>query len=383
LRRLFLLIGAVVLVDTMFLAAVAPLLPEYVEELRLSKTAAGILTASYAAGALIGSLPAGWLTTRLGVRQTLLLGITVVAAASVAFAFGDSAVVLDAARFLQGVGGAWMWAGGMAWLISAYPPERRGQVIGAALGAVVMGLLLGPVIGGLATVAGSEVVFSAVAAIMVVLGAWALALPGVPREEGHTLKATVALLRRPAVLAGIWLLVLPAVFSGVVEVLVPLRLDELGASGIAIGAVFLVAAAVEGVLSPLSGRLSDNRGRLFPIRLGLGGALLMALAAPLPDSILLLGGVLVLVFTALAGLWAPAMAIISDASERAGVAQGYAFAIMNIGWAIGHMVGSAAGGALADASSDYLPYGVLAAVCAATLAGVLALGRRSSHAHVA
>jgi hypothetical protein len=40
-RRLFWLVAAVVLVDTMFFAAAAPLLPHYKEELDLSKTAAG------------------------------------------------------------------------------------------------------------------------------------------------------------------------------------------------------------------------------------------------------------------------------------------------------------------------------------------------------
>ena len=53
-RRLFLLVGAVILVDTMFYAAITPLLPTYRDELGLSKTAAGVLSASYAAGTLIG-----------------------------------------------------------------------------------------------------------------------------------------------------------------------------------------------------------------------------------------------------------------------------------------------------------------------------------------
>jgi len=45
-RRLFLLVCAVVLVDTAFYAAIVPVLPHYTEELDLSKSAAGILTAS-------------------------------------------------------------------------------------------------------------------------------------------------------------------------------------------------------------------------------------------------------------------------------------------------------------------------------------------------
>ena len=74
-RRLFLLVSAVVLVDTMFFAAVAPLLPHYSDELDLSKTAAGVLTAAYPAGTFAGALPAGWLAARWGVKPTLLLGL--------------------------------------------------------------------------------------------------------------------------------------------------------------------------------------------------------------------------------------------------------------------------------------------------------------------
>ena len=46
---------------------------------------------------------------------------------SLAFAFADSIVVLDAARFVQGLGGAASWASAMAWVASAAPrePARR------------------------------------------------------------------------------------------------------------------------------------------------------------------------------------------------------------------------------------------------------------------
>ena len=135
-----------------------------------------------------------------------------------------------------------------------------------------------------------------------------------------------------------------------IEVLVPLRLDELGASGAAIGAVFLITAAVEAVISPIAGRLSDRHGRLAPIRVGLAGAVVMAVLLPLPDTALLLAAALVVVFAALGTFWAPAMAMLSDASERAGLDQALAFSISNLAWALGHLVGSGAGGALADAT---------------------------------
>ena len=129
-RRLFPLVAAVILVDTMFYAAITPLLPEYADDHGLSKSAAGILSASYAAGTLLAALPSGWLATRIGFRATMLAGLGLLAASSVVFAFADAIVILDIARFAEGVGGACAWTGGLAWLIAAAPTDRRGEVIG-------------------------------------------------------------------------------------------------------------------------------------------------------------------------------------------------------------------------------------------------------------
>ena len=54
-------------------------------------------------------------------------------------------------------------------------------------------------------------------------------------------------------------------------------------------------------------------------------------------------------------LWAPSMAMLSDGAEALGIAQGFAFALSNLGWSIGQTAGSAASAGLADATSDAVP----------------------------
>ena len=374
-RRLFWLVAAVVLVDTMFFAAVAPLLPHYTDELDLSKTGAGVLTAAYPAGTFVGALPSGWLATRWGVKPTLLLGLSMLGLASLGFAFAGTVVVLDTARFIQGVGGACMWAAGMAWLMSAAPADRRGELIGAALSAAIVGVLLGPVLGGAATLLSPEAVFSSVTVVAAGLACWAWTMPGVEPEESPGIRAMLRALGRPAVLVGFWVFTLPALFSGVIEVLVPLRLDDQGVAGATIGLVFLLSAAVEAVVSPIAGRFSDRAGRMAPIRIGLAAAGVMAILLPIPRTAVLVGLAVVLSFVALASFWAPGMAMLSDAAEDAGLDLALAFAISNLAWALGHVFGAGAGGALADATTDSVPYAALAVLCAATLAGLTA-GRR-------
>ena len=186
LRRLFLLVSAVVLVDTMFYAAIAPLLPTYEADLGLSKTSAGILSASYPAGTLLASLPAGWLAGRIGAKRTMIVGLTLLTGSSLAFGLADDIVALDLARFVQGLGGACSWAGGLAWLIGS-AEERRGELIGGAMGAAVFGILLGPVLGSAASELGSEPVFSGIAVAAAILLVAAHHHPGRPARRAVVL----------------------------------------------------------------------------------------------------------------------------------------------------------------------------------------------------
>src|SRR5919197_4895985 len=184
-RKVFLLVGTIVFVDTAFYAAIVPLLPHYVDELGLSQTAAGVLTASYAAGTLLASLPGGVCAARFGVKPTVLTGLSLLAVSSLVFGFGRSAEVLDAARFAQGVGGAFSWAGGFAWLMGVTPTERRGEVAGSAIAAAVFGVVAGPVVGAAAVELGAREVFGAVALTAMALLAWSLRVPaGTPSGQG-------------------------------------------------------------------------------------------------------------------------------------------------------------------------------------------------------
>jgi len=370
-RRLLLLVGAVVLVDTMFFSAITPLLPTYVERFDLSKAGAGVLSGSYAAGAVIGTLPAGWLAVRAGSRRTLLLGLSLMAVSSVGFAFAGSVALLDLLRFVDGIGGACAWTGGMGWLVSVTPAEQRGTTIGKAMSAALAGVLLGPVLGAVAQGVGPEVPFS-------VVGLFAASLAVVASRMPAPSVAALGVVERPYVTAwretrvrlGAWLVMVPALVFGTVEVLAPLALDGLGASGLAIGAVFLVAAAIEGVAQVFAGRATDRLGRGAPIRLGLTGTLAFLLVVTVPQVAWLLAAVVVAGCVLSGIVNTPAMTLMSDGVDRAGVEHGLGFAIVNFVWGGGQVVGAVAGAALAGATSDVVPYLLLALVCAGTLAGL-------------
>jgi MFS family permease len=367
-RRLALLVGAIVLVDTMFYAAITPLLPRLADELDLGKNGAGALAGAYAAGTLVGSLPGGWLAARTGVKATVLVGILLMAASGLVFAFGNSIGLLDAARFMQGVGGACSWAGGMAWIAGQAPRERRGQVIGGVLSAAIIGVQLGPIVGALATAIGREAAFSTTVLFGLALGAWAWTMPA--RGGSEVLTTPAAALREPSMLTGMWLTALPAAAFGVLDVLAPLRLDALGATSLALGATFFAAAGTEAIVSPTAGRAADRHGALPVGRIGLAiGAVALAVVN-LPGNAWLLALVVVLVAGLLGVLWVPAGLLLTSGADRIGLDTAYAFAFFNLGWAGGFTVGAAGGGALAQASSDTVPYLLIAGAYAATLVAV-------------
>jgi MFS family permease len=371
LRRLLLLASSIVFLDTVFFAAIVPLLPTYVDDFGLTKTGAGILAAAYPAGTFLGALPGGWLTARIGVRPTVVLGLSTLIVSSLAFAFASSIVVLDLARFVQGLGGAASWAGAVGWLVGAAPRERRGELIGSAMAAAIVGALGGPVLGAAAVAIGPEIVFSAVALAGVGLLVWALRTPArPPGGPPPTIRVVLGALREPRIGTGMWLIVLVGLMFGTLDVLAPLRLDELGATAAAIGATFLVAAALEASESPVIGRLSDRHGRVLPALVGLSAAGVMVALLPWPEEAWVLVAVVLVAAPSIGILWTPSMAMLSDGADDRGLEQGYAVALTNLAWSTGQALGSAGGARLGEAYGDALPYLALAVACAITLAAV-------------
>jgi MFS family permease len=365
-RKLLFLTGAVVFVDTLFFAALTPLLPHYASSLGLGKTGAGVLSAAYPAGAFLGAIPSGLVAGRLGVKPTTIVGLALVGTCTILFGLADQAWQLDLARFAQGLASAFSWTGAIGWLVAGAPAGRRGRLIGNAFAAAVVGALFGPVIGGIASVAGIGWTFGAVGVASFGLVAWAALTPGERHEPQSPAHLIRALGDRRILVAG-WFVVLPALLFGVVGVLAPLRLAQLGFGAIAIGAVFLCSAAFEAVNNVLLGRTSDRHGPLPPIFVGLVASIVVALLLPWPDNRFLLAVLVVAAGLSFGTFFTPGMTLLSNLAEARGLRIGYASALVNLAWAPGQTLGAAGGGALAHATRDAVPYLALAVICALTL----------------
>ena len=365
--RLLAFVCALVGVDTVFFSALTPLLPHYAAAAGLSKAGAGLLIAAYPAGTLIGSLPSGALVSRFGDRTVAVLGLALMGVSTLAFGWSTSPGLLDAARFVQGVGGACTWTAALSWLATAAPESRRGELLGTALGAAVVGALFGPVVGAVANTVGTGAAFSAAAVADVLLIVVAFTVPSPRPQAPQPLRAALPALRDRQVMMGSWLMALAGIAFGTIDVLAPLRLSSLGVSGMVIAATFLCAALVESGLSPLAGRLSDRFGADRPLTVSLAAGAACAIAIPLLTSAPWLIGVLIAGAPFYGTLFAPASALVASGAQGLGLNQGIAFALSNLTWAAGQSIAAAASGALAQATSDLVPYTLLTAACIGTL----------------
>ena len=98
-----------------------------------------------------GIITAAALGDRLGRRRMFVSGLVVFSAASAACALAPSAGTLVAARAIQGIGAAMIMPLSLTILASAFPPARRGAIVGIWGGIGGLAIASGPLVGGAIT----------------------------------------------------------------------------------------------------------------------------------------------------------------------------------------------------------------------------------------
>jgi EmrB/QacA subfamily drug resistance transporter len=150
--------GAVLLVTTMasfvfpFMAsAVNIALPSLGKELSLDAVTLGWIATAYLLSSAALLVPFGRIADIYGRKRIFACGIGIFTFSSLLSGLANSATMLIAWRVLQGIGGAMLAGTAVALLTTVFPANERGKVLGTIVAAAYLGLSLGPVLGGVLT----------------------------------------------------------------------------------------------------------------------------------------------------------------------------------------------------------------------------------------
>lgn len=104
---------------------------------------------AYLLASAMFSIPLGRIADIYGLKRIFVYGIILFTLASLGAALTPLVELLITARMFQGIGASMIFVTGLALITHAFPATERGKAIGINITVVYIGLVLGPVLGGL------------------------------------------------------------------------------------------------------------------------------------------------------------------------------------------------------------------------------------------
>jgi MFS family permease len=223
----------------------------------------GAVYAAVSLGSAIALIPAGMLVDRMGARGVLVIGGVVNGLGTAAAAGLTNAWLFSAALLVAGIGGSAVPVAGMSSLLRAFPPEKRGVVMGWRQLAVPLGGTIGAIMLPLLTDADGVplAMIACAVAVSVTSIAFGLLVHHPPSEgavDGRTgLRSVFRVpgIRPTLTVAFVYIIGLTAVITYYIPAA---RSGGLTRSQAAIG--FVVVNVVAGISRPIWGRIADRGG---------------------------------------------------------------------------------------------------------------------------
>jgi multidrug resistance protein len=368
---------------------IGPVLPLFAKDFGVSATMVGASISVFGLARMLLNLPAGFLSDRFGRRLLLVGGPIITALGSFLSAAAGDIWQLLAFRFVAGAGSAMFMTGALILVTDISRPDNRGRMLSLYQGSLLLGVSIGPAVGGLtAELAGLRAPFVVVGVLAAVCAVWALrAMPETYRVsappdpvgdgEGATAAAEGPFSFRSLFTNLGFTLISMVTFSifftrtgSRQTILALLGSERLGLSAGALGGVFAMMALLNLVAIGPSGAWADRFGRkrvIVPSAFITAGALLLfAVTGNL--ALFLVAAVLQGIGTGLGGPAPAAYAADIVPAAARGVGMGLYRTYSDVGFVIGPLLL----GWIADATGSFswaLGFNaVLVAVCALAFA---------------
>ncbi len=260
---------------------IGPVLPLYADSFGVSAAMVGLLISSFGIARIPINVPVGALAERIGRRPLLVAGPLLIAASAVLSGMATSFGQMIVFRLLQGIGSAFQMTAGMIVVADISTPKDRGRTMSTYQGALLLGVGVGPIIGGLlGEQFGYRMPFFVYGALALCAAAWAFfvvpetrSLPATddagnpvsPQKSAATLPrpSGFSLLRnRNFLLISLVSLAIFFTRSGTQNTILPLLgSDRLGIGPAKLGYAFTAIAVINFLTISVSGILCDRYGR--------------------------------------------------------------------------------------------------------------------------
>jgi DHA1 family multidrug resistance protein-like MFS transporter len=270
-KKAFVIIVSTMFVSMLGMGIVTPFLPIYADQLGASSLEIGLIQASFSIGNFASLLLVGRMSDRFGRKIFLIIGLSMMTLASVAFIWSKNPTQLIMIRLFQGIGASAHLPIAQAYLGDITPEGGEGRWMGYFNAVLFSGIGLGPLVGGVLADAFSMTTPFVVMAIANFVGmvATLIFLPEVPRKVTPREHRSPLAPMKSRVMRGVFAYRMTAGFgTSSLMAFMPLFADvKLGLSTSLIGLLLAVRAPVS-FLQSFTGSLSDRYSRRMMVVIG-------------------------------------------------------------------------------------------------------------------
>jgi len=366
----FATIWITVALDLVGFGIVVPILGRYAERFGASGLEVGLLFASFSLAQLVFAPILGRLSDRIGRKPVIMISLLGTAVGSFVTGAAGALWVLFVGRILDGASGASV-AVAQGAVTDLAPPSERPRLLGLLGAAFGVGFVVGPALGGLASLGGEHIPFYVAGTVALVNAAVAW------RRLPETRPADVRRAAREAAkndtgakvrlwglaVAGFTAIVAFSGFEATFSLLAGdrFRLTEAGVAAIFVGVGVVLVAVQGGLIRPINAKIGTQRSLQVGLVLNSAGLVVLAFAETWPLLIVALA-----LLTIGQGLVTPNLSSLVSGrvpDHRRGEALGFQQGVN----AFGRVAGPALAGVLYDHVAIGSPYLVGGALCGVAL----------------
>ncbi|CAB4729838.1 unannotated protein [freshwater metagenome] len=360
-----------VALDLVGFGIVVPILGRYAERFGASGLEVGLLFASFSLAQLVFAPLLGRLSDRIGRKPVIMISLLGTAVGSFVTGAAGALWVLFLGRILDGASGASV-AVAQGAVTDLAPPSERPRLLGLLGAAFGVGFVVGPALGGLASLGGEHIPFfvAGTVALINAIVAWRRLPETRPAEVRQAAREaakndTEAKVRLWGLaVAGFTAIVAFSGFEATFSLLAGdrFRLTEGGVAAIFVGVGVVLVGVQGGLIRPINAKLGTQRSLQVGLVLNSAGLIVLSAAKNWPLLIVALA-----LLTVGQGLVTPNLSSLVSGrvpDHRRGEALGFQQGVN----AIGRVAGPALAGVLYDHVSIGSPYLVGGALCGVALA---------------